>query len=190
MADLVSSLNTLVGYFVPSAAADVVGVYDKDFKQVFQRARPVKALVKEESKLMEHPLETGATIVDHRIILPVEIELSLLLQASDYRDTYQEIKQLYLNAEILTVQTRSGTYSNQIIMSMPHDEDPERFECLAVALKLKEAMFVTPEEGELAPKDKTKSSTADKGNVQGSEADATKKEKSTSSLGQWLGKAA
>ncbi len=32
---------------------------------------------------MEHPVESGIIITDHRIILPVEIELSLILTSSN-----------------------------------------------------------------------------------------------------------
>lgn len=128
---------------IPFFAADIVAVFDQDFNQVFRQARALKAVVKESAKVMEHPVETGATITDHRVILPVEIELSLIVQAFDYADVYKTIRQYYLNATLLTVQTKSDTYSNQLISSMPHEEDPSTYDTLAIALTLKQVQFAT-----------------------------------------------
>lgn len=151
---------------LPNASADVVAVFDKNFNQVFVNARPIKAMISEQAKVMEHPIETGAVITDHRIIQPVEIELSLILIASDYRNVYQQIKQLYRAGEILTVQTRTDTYQNMLIQKLPHDEDPEMFDVVALALGLKEAQFVTAQFGTLPAskvRDATDASTTQKG---------------------------
>lgn len=170
-------LNQVVS-FVPTAAIDVVAVYNQDYQQVFPKARPIKASVRPDSKLMEHPLETGATVVDHRIILPVEIELSLILPSLSYRDTYEQIKQLFLNGDLLIVQTRSDTYLNQCIMSLPHDEDPEMYDTLVVALKLKEVQFVVSQY-EPVPKNPVNKSTQKRGNIQTTPANAAQTEKSS-----------
>ncbi len=126
---------------------DAVAVFTGDFNQVFPRARIVKAVVEEPAKLMEHPLETGATIVDHRIILPIRIELSTVLQSEDYKDTYRQIKQLFLNSTVLSVQTRSSVYTNQIIAEMPHEENPDMYDAKAVAIKLKQVLFANTSSG-------------------------------------------
>ena len=105
----------LIDALIPNASADVVAVFDQDFNQVFENARPIKAAVNEESKIMDHPLETGATISDHQIFLPIGIELSLILSRDDYRSVYQQIKQLFRTNSILTVQTRTDSYPNMLI---------------------------------------------------------------------------
>lgn len=129
----------------PSAAVDVVCVLNEDLQQVFEKARPMKAQVKEESKTMKHPLETGATITDHRIILPTNIELSMVLASEDYPAVYNQIKDLFLRGELLTVQTRVGTFTSMLIEKMPHDESPDMADACALALTLEEAQFVTPQ---------------------------------------------
>lgn len=122
---------------------DVVGIYDQTFTQVFDLARPIKATVKEDSKLMEHPVETGATITDFSIILPVEIELSIIaVGISEYRETYGKIKQAFLSRTLFSVQTWTGLYQNQIIQSLPHEEDPALSDAITIALKLKEVQIV------------------------------------------------
>lgn len=154
---------------VPNASADIVAVFDDNFNQVFVNGRPIKAIVNEDSKVMEHPVETGATITDHSIILPVEIELSLILSADEYRNVYQQIKQVFFGRRLLTVQTKTDSYRNMLIQKLPHDEDPELFNVIALALSLKEVLFVTPQFGTLPASkvaNKSNASTVNRGEQQ------------------------
>lgn len=148
-------------------ATDYVGVFTQDYTQVFKKARAIKAVVKEEAKVMEHPVESGAIITDHRVILPVEIDLSLILQSVDYAAVYRQIKSYYLQGTLLIIQTKSGVYENQLITSMPHEEDPEQYDALTVALSLKQVQFVTPQYG-VNPKYPKHEDTVNRGIQQGS----------------------
>lgn len=161
--EIISAANT----FIPSAAFDEVAVYDQNFNQVFSNARPMHASIRDEAKVMEHPVETGATISDHIVFQPVEIDLSMILKSSNYRDTYQNIRQLYKAATVLIVQTKAGTYFNQLIQSIPHEEDPEIYDTIALSLRLKEVLFVTSISQALpTPKYPANSSTVSRGTVQ------------------------
>ncbi len=142
-----------------------VAVFDQDYNQLFTTASSMKVVVNETAKVMEHPVETGAMITDHRIILPVEIELSLILASYDYQDTYKQIRQFYLNATLLVVQTKSGIYNHQIISSMPHEESPEQFDVLVMALALKQVQFATAQYG-IVPKSPKNTSTVRRGEQQ------------------------
>lgn len=148
---------------------DVVAVLDSDFAQVFERARPMKATLKRDSQTMKHPIETGATVTDHRIVLPIEIELPLVLNSDDYVDVYAEIERLFLDGTLLTVQTRSGSYPNMCIASMPHEESPDGMDKLDLALTLHEVQFVTPTFAPLKVKHAPDAKTKDRGEVQGEE---------------------
>jgi hypothetical protein len=150
-------------------AVDTIGVFTQDFTQVFPLARPIKAIVKETAKVMEHPLETGATITDHRIINPVEIELSMVIPSIAYLGVYETIKQYYLNATLLTVQTKSGVYPNQIIASLPHEENPETFSVLTMALTLKQVLFANTQSVQ-GVKSPAATNTVDRGSQQASPA--------------------
>ena len=161
-----------------TAAQDVVGVFDSNLRQIFVEARAVKAVVKEEAKVMEHPLEDGSSITDHKIILPIEIELSVVVQADDFKSVYDKIKQFYLGNELLEVQTKTGTYSSMVIQSMPHDETADMFDTVAIAMKLKEVKLVQPQFGALPPKkvaNKNQASTVKKGEQQPQEQPAERK---------------
>lgn len=155
-------LDTLI----PTAKHDYVAVLDQNLKQVFVNARILKAQVKEESKVMESPTETGTIISDHVIHLPVEIELSIIINAENLSDTYKAIRQLYLSSTLLIVQTRAGVYKNQLIQSMPNEEDPDYYGSLTIALKLKQIQFTTAKYAVL-PKRAKHTSTVDRGTQQG-----------------------
>lgn len=161
-------MPNIIDTLLPSYAFDTVAVFDQNFNQVFTQARAIKATIKEQSKVMEHPIENGGVITDHRILLPIEIELSLILQAPDYSNVYKTIKSYYENATLLIVQTKSGIYNNQLISSMPHEEDPTMYNALAIALSLKQIVFVTAQYG-IAPKHPSNSTTVNRGTQQGSD---------------------
>lgn len=171
---------------------DNVAVYNTQLRQVFPGARPIKAAVSEGSKVMEHPVETGAVISDHRIILPVEITLSVVLDASYYRDIYNALYQSFLRAEQFIVQTKTGGYRNLIISEIPHDEDPATFDTVAMNLKFREIQFVTAvlvklPAAKVAKKNKAKSSTIDRGQQTTKTPEPAKQEKSKSLLARALG---
>lgn len=138
---------------MPTASVDVVAVLDgESFEQVFADARPMEAAVYEALDLMEHPLEDGATIVDHRVIRPVEIDLPLRISTANYRDVYAEIRQLWLDGTLLTVQTRTRSYESMLIERIPHKESSEGLDTITLDLRLKEARFVEPSFGDLPPR--------------------------------------
>src|SRR5271170_5306164 len=158
MAAIINAITSLI-------SIDAVAIYDQDFNQLFPKARPLKAVIKEEAKVMEHPIETGETITDHRIILPIEIELSMIVFSFDYKNVYNSIKQYYLNSTLVIVQTSTGIYNNQLIYAIPHEEDPQQYNTLIIAVKLKEVQFVTTQTT-VVPKNPSNSSTVDRGNQQ------------------------
>ncbi|MDR1367875.1 MAG: hypothetical protein LBJ76_04065 [Candidatus Accumulibacter sp.] len=147
-----------------SAAVDVVGVYNSAMNQLFPLARPAKAVVTEAAKIAEHPVESGGTISDHRIILPTEIELTLYV--TDYRNTYQRIKAAFLSNELLIVQTRTGLYENMAITAIPHEETTGKHDVLDMTFRLKEVKLVRAQFQALPPQQVKKTndaSTVDRG---------------------------
>jgi hypothetical protein len=157
-----------------SSATDVVCILDKDLRQVLETARPIKAGVKPSAKLMEHPLETGATIVDFRIVNPLTIELSLLLATEEYQAVYKQIQDLFTRAVLLTVQTRAGSFSNMLISSMPHEEDAGMMDAIPVAVSLQEVQLVDTLYTNVAPvkpRNPTDSKTVKRGEQQPKESE-------------------
>lgn len=151
---------------IATNAQDVVAVLKSDFSQVFEKARAIKATVMRSAKVMEHPLETGSSIVDHRIVLPTTIELALILSSEDYRAVYQQVADLFKRGELLTVQTRVESFASMLIEKMPHDETPEMLDGVALALTLKEAQFVQPQFSQLRVRQARDSNTVQRGQQQ------------------------
>jgi len=161
-----NSPGAIINTLLPSAAVDSVAIFTQDYTQIFRDARVIKAVLKENSKLMEHPVESGAIITDHRVILPVEIDLSMLVTSVNYQDVYKQIRQYFFNATLLVVQTRSGIYENQLIAALPHEEDPTMYNAISIALSLKQVQIVVAQYG-VVPKRQSQTTTIDRGTQQG-----------------------
>lgn len=139
--------NATVGLNLLTSVAkiDIVGVLDQEtLQQVFPQARPMKATVRETAKVMDYPVETGVTLSDHRISNPTEIELITIINSDSYESAYQAIRNIWKNATLLSVQTRTGTYRNMIISDMPHEEDPDMFNAITQAIRFREVIMVVP----------------------------------------------
>lgn len=122
---------------------DIVGIYN-GMSQVYVQARPLKASLRETSKIMEHPAETGVSLADHHIINPVEIEIPLMIPSDSYAAMYTQIKTDFVAATLLTVKTPVNVYQNMIISDMPHEEDPEHFNSIMLALRLRQIIYFIP----------------------------------------------
>ena len=125
-------------------SSDSVAVFQAgSTTQLFPNARPMKDNVKEPSKTMYHPVETGVLIPDHRIILQKEIDIQFIIPFSYWTSVYQQIRALYTNATLLTVKTKLATYNNMIIENIPHDEVPEIFDAVSMNIHFVEVLFVS-----------------------------------------------
>ena len=153
---------------------DVVAILDADsMQQVFADARPLKAAVRETSRVMFHPAETGVQLADHHIINPNEIDVPLMISAANYASMYQQIKAAFVASTLLIVQMRTDVYQNMIVADMPHEESPEIYDAVVLALHLKEVLFETPnavapqsQPAGYAPADPANSDTAQSGQQQ------------------------
>lgn len=161
--NFVQSVESLFGI-------DIVGIFDSEsYEQIFSQARPMKANVLRSQKIMDHPLETGAVVSDFAVVMPVEIEMSLMIQGSDYQSVYQSIKTYYETQTLVSIHTKADVFSNMMIQAMPHDESPEVFDAIAIGLKFREVQFVTVQYQALTPaavEQPTDQSTVNRGQQQ------------------------
>lgn len=121
---------------------DQVAVFDQNNNQLFPNARPMRAEPMPRARLMDHPIENGETNTDYKIILPTEINMQLVVPAPFYRNIYAQIYNLWSSSELLTVQTKAGSYSNMVISEMPHEETPERYDALTIRLRFRQIQIV------------------------------------------------
>lgn len=140
----VASLSTVIGLFTSTKQVDVVRILNQQtMQQVFNAARPMGAEVKESAKVSKYPLESGYISYDNRVSNPTEINMAFFIPSTAYATVYPQIRTAWLSATLLSVQTRTGTYKNMIIESMPHEENVEMFSGITMLVKFSEFIIVS-----------------------------------------------
>ena len=119
-----------------------VAVYDSGNSPVFENARAIKVSANPSSRIMNHPVESGAIISDFMVELPIELDVSIICDGVDYVTTYQEIKAAYLSKEAHIVVTKADTYAKMVIQAIPHEETPDMYDVLVVGIKMREVILV------------------------------------------------
>ena len=138
-------LTTLLNLATKRLLGETVAIVDSaTLIPVFYGAQPMRVRVRESSRVMQHPLETGVVIADHIVNEPIEIEVDLIIPAVFYISVYQQIKTARLNGSLLVVQTNADVYTNMIVSDMPHDETPEMTGVLVMPLRMRQCLFVAP----------------------------------------------
>lgn len=123
--------------------ADAVRITDMNGVQMFSQCRAMSATISRTSTLAEHPLETGNTIVDFKIIKPNTITLKMIIPDDAYRAVYKEIEQAWLSSATFIVQTWASSFANMVITDLPHDETPDSAGSISLSLTLKEVVWFT-----------------------------------------------
>lgn len=134
------------------ASVEVVGIFDEQFKRLFNKTHPMKATVSEEAQLFSHPLEDKTELSDHRVISPIEITIVLQLDPGDYRSAYGELRTSFRRALKYTIKTRTDTYTNMVMQSIPHEEDAATPDLVTLIATFKEAIFVSAQFQALPPR--------------------------------------
>lgn len=128
-----------------SLARDVVRIMDADGKPLFAVADIMRATVREESLFFEHPLENGSKVADHIIEKPIEIQLAVIISGDAYGAAYASMQQARRKGKAFIVQTKTATYADQYIQSMPHEETPEAGDSVAIALTFRQVQWFNSE---------------------------------------------
>jgi hypothetical protein len=132
---------TVVDLLLSTASVDSVAILN-GFSQVLQACRPMKASVRQFSRILDHPTESGQLISDYSVLLPIEIDMTVIVQAPYYRSTAQQILQLYQTKQLLTIQLKDGTYVNMVIAEMPREETPQMFDAFTMTIKFRQVSIV------------------------------------------------
>ena len=116
----------------------ITGIFDEDGNQLFVNTGTMKISISPVAQLMDHPLESGSTISDHIVFLPTEAQLTIIVDAPNYQDTYQQINDIYRAAKILTIQAKAARYESFVINGIPHEETPGNYDTLNMVISLRE----------------------------------------------------
>lgn len=147
LADVVFGLDLLSSL---GSNTDNIAIYN-GATQMFPKARPLKAIVREPSRIMKHPAETGVTLADYQVIDPVIIELPIMIPSQYYAATYQAILDARNAPTLLSVKTPLRTYANMIISDLPSEYSPEHYNAVIINLKLEQILYVIPGGQKVAP---------------------------------------
>lgn len=122
-----------------AAGQDVVAIY-LDTTQLFADAKPIRMRCTPTKKPTQQPVESGGVRTDWAVINPVSLAMQVIIDSEEYIDVYQAIKASFLANDLLTVLTKADSFANMLIVSMPHEEDPEQFDVLSLEIALVEVI--------------------------------------------------
>lgn len=115
-----------------------------NFVEGIIKAQPMKAFIRRETQGFTHPLEDSTTLIDHRIILPITINIPFLI-SRDYNNTlYEEIEQFFNSGEVVQVYTKARKNNNLYISAIPHEEVPDKFDSIVVDVTFTEIQVASP----------------------------------------------
>lgn len=117
-----------------------IAVYNqKDNTEVFTTAQFIDGSAQVDLKMMEHPLESGATITDHTVNEPNKVITKLII-ADDDTEALNEILELYQNRTPLIVKIKNELFNNLLISSKPVRADVEYYDKSVYELSYKEVI--------------------------------------------------
>lgn len=180
---------SIISNFLPLSSVDIVAIFNQDGDQILVgespasetfgfstgtflggqiKAQPMKAYINRDSKGFTHPLENNKNLTDHRIILPIEIEMKLIISRDKTSEIYKELAFYFETAGVVTVKTKAETFTNLYIAAIPHTESPEKFNSLEVDVRFSEIQLssnITNQPSQFTPENDFQQDTIDRGEL-------------------------
>ena len=117
-----------------------IAIYDQEKnREIFQRVQYLDGQITDDKKLMEHPKENGALIVDHVVHDPNQGTVSLLI-ADDDTDSLNEILDYYSKEKPVTIKIKNEIYGNLVMSSKPIKADVQYLDKTKYDLSFKEVI--------------------------------------------------
>lgn len=110
--------------------------------EILRLSSVLSCRVTDTARLMEHPVESGAIITDHKVFQPKRFVVTVALSEMNYSTEYAELYSVYKRGEMVTLQTKAQIYENLQIESIPHEEKVDTMCRLIFNIGLKEAQTV------------------------------------------------
>lgn len=162
----------------------VVILENESLSELFDSVHPMRLSVTETKRATKFAVEDGTERSDHVVTELVEIQIDLSI-TDNLRNSFENLRQTYLNDDLVTVQTKVASYPNMLIIDLPHDETAELGNAVNIAMRLQEWKAVKPEYGEVPPRKvekKKQSSTVKRGQQTTTEPSPESQEKTNSVL--------
>lgn len=145
---------------------DRVQILDKNNQPLFPSVFSVIDVeVIESSRAFTQPLENNTMIIDHKVIDPVDLKLSVLLNSEEYQSGYDFFKSLFLNSSEVVIKTKATLYERMILIDMPHDENADVFDTFILNLSFREVIEESAIKSSFVPANADDSSTVNVGRI-------------------------
>lgn len=143
-----------------------VVILDNDtFDELFDSVSPMRLSVQESKRATKFAVEDGTERSDHIVTALTEMQIDLYLY-EETRNSFENLRQAFEEHMLVTVQTKVASYSNMLIVDIPHDETVDLGDAVNVSMRLQQWLAVQPEYGELPPRkvvNPAQSSTVERG---------------------------
>lgn len=144
------------------------------FTEVLQGMQISRIAIEDQAKLFEHPLETGAVIVDHEIFEPKRAVIQAYISNDDVT-TLNELESLYLSGATLRIRAQNNVIDNIVLASKPYEINGAMFDKTLYSIAFKEAQEVSPAYVKFPPQKVVKKSNASRVNTGVKQAKKTNK---------------
>lgn len=119
-----------------------IAVLSESGSELFTGAINIGVSVAPSKTFPLHTLENNQVVIDDQYDNQTMITLRVILDPSDYVNTYKEIKSYYEAVTNFSIQTKTDSYSNMYLNSIPHEEDPAMFNTIAMNLEFTQQIIV------------------------------------------------
>lgn len=144
---------------------------------------------RETSRIMEHPIESGAMIADHKVQDPDEVIIRMVMPYYFYDEIVRELQDYKRGSVPLNIHTKKGIYRNMQLCDIPHIENVSNVSRLTFNLRFRQAMVVQPQYIKLpkeAVKKKKNADTVQSGQKQGQPVKTSVLENISRKLSNWF----
>lgn len=126
-----------------------VAILDNDSLVVlFDSIHPMRLAISESKRATKYAVEDGTERSDHVVTGLIEIQLDLII-TDEVRNTFENVRQAFLDNTLVTIQTKVTSYENMLILDCSHDEIVDLGDAVNIAMRLQQWQSVEPEFGEL-----------------------------------------
>jgi len=147
---------------------------DDNIVEALPNLEIMRVAVEDQSKIFEHPLETGDVIVDHMILEPQQATIQAYI-SNDDDVTLRNLEQLYLSGTKMTMRAENKIIENVIIKSKPKEITSSILDKTLYSITFREAPEVEPMYIAMPPKKVANKATSSRVNSGIKQAEPKKK---------------
>lgn len=119
--------------------------------------------VKRNANAIKSPIETGLQIFDNKVLMPIEVTMSAIVNARNWTRVWEILLRIYneRSYNFFTVYTRGEIIDNLMLTDMTREETTDKFDAVDITLHFTQIIYAT-EQGK-AVADSKDSDTKDTG---------------------------